>query len=360
VTLLLRAPLVGGLLQRAAATFDVAVVRLAQELSRRAAGPGPTHAERRVRLDQAAAAYATISAERFFAAPPPLTNVSERHVRPLRGGEVADLQWESGWQPLEPAGRDHYLSFAENRTAHARLLRHAEPRPALICLHGYRAGIHRFEELAWRSRHLYRLGLDVAHLTLPFHALRAPAGRSGMFPGTRTGRTVEGFGQALWDLRSLLGWMRARGAPLAGVAGMSLGGYTAALAATVEARLDYAVLYIPLADLAGVAVEHEALRGRTIPASLADAGRRALALVSPLERAPLLPGEKMLVVAAEVDRITAARTHATRLSAHFRAPMVTFPGSHLVQLGRDVGFAAMERLFSRCGALAPRNRLELL
>jgi len=241
----------------------------------------------------------------------------------------------------------------ENRTACARLFRHATPRPALVCIHGYRGGVYRLEALAWQVRWLYRLGLDVALFTLPFHSLRAPPRRRAtpLFPTSHVGRTIEALGQAVWDLRSLLGWLRSRGAPMAGVAGMSLGGHAAALAATVEAALDYAVLFIPLGDLTDVAVEHEALRGAEVPHQLVEAGKRALRLVRPLARAPVVPPERVLVVAAEGDRITDATTHARRLAAHFGAEMETFAGSHLLQLGRRKGFAAMARLLARRGAI---------
>ena len=343
------------ILANAAGRFDVAVVRLAQALARRQAGAGPSHGERLQRLDETARAYQAIPAEQFFAAPPAPRGLTASHVRDLPlGGECVDLQWESGWQPQEPLGRAGYLAFAENRFAQARLLRHARPSPAIICLHGYRAGVHRLEELAWNAMRLYRLGLDVALLTLPFHARRAPRGRlAPMFPSARTGRTVEGFGQAVWDLRALLGWLRARGAPHVGVAGMSLGGYTAALAATVEPRLDFAVLFIPLGDLTDVAVEHEALRGQQIPEALREAGKRALQLIRPLARKPVIPGSRILVVAAKGDRITALETHAVMLARHFSAPLVTFPGGHLIQLGRQVGFAAMDRLLESAGVLQP-------
>ena len=214
------------IVQSAASHFDVAIVRLSQRIARGAAGNGPSHSERLATLLETARTYESVPAEKFFAGPP-LPRVRESHVRRLRGGgEVVDLTWESNWVPHDPAGRDAYLRFAENRIACARLLRHARPAPAMICLHGYRAGVHLFEELAWNARWLHsHLGLDVALLTLPFHALRAPRGRlAPLFPSMRTGRTVEGFGQAIWDARSLLAWLRARGAPRAGVAGMSLGG----------------------------------------------------------------------------------------------------------------------------------------
>jgi dienelactone hydrolase len=166
----------------------------------------------------------------------------------------------------------------------------------------------------------------------------------------RAGRTVEGFGQAVWDARALLRWLRERGAPRLGVAGMSHGGYSAALLSTIDATLDFAVLFIPLGDLTDVAFEHEALRGVKVPEELRAAGKRALHLVRPLARTPLLPGERMLVVAAEGDRITSTQSHAVRLAAHFRAPMVTFRGGHLLQFGRRRGLKAMEHLIrSRMG-----------
>jgi dienelactone hydrolase len=347
--------MVRALLARAAAQVDVAVVRLAQTL---AGGARPAAREARVAsLEATARDYAAIGPERLFAAPPPLAGMREERVRRL-GGEVVDLSWESGYVPRSDEVREKYLSYAENRIARARLLRHGSPRPALICLHGYRAGMHAFEEIAWRARRLHRLGLDVALLTLPFHALRAPRGRrpAPVWPSNNTALTIEGFGQALWDLRALLGWLHARGAPFVGLFGMSLGGYTAALACTVEPRIDCGVLYIPLGDLTSVAVEHEALRGTTVPMYLSDAARSAVEIVRPLSRPPLVARDRMLVVAAEADRITPVSTHAQKLAAHFGAPLVRFPGSHLVQLGRSAGFSAIEGMLARLGAIQRHTR----
>lgn len=340
------------MLRQLSARFDIAVVRLSQRIARRAAGSGASDEERLRSLQRTAATYRRVDPAVFFAEPP-LPRIEERRARLLpAGGEVVDLTWVSGWEPHDAEQRESYLRFEENRIAHARLLRHPHPAPTIVCLHGYRAGVHRFEELAWNARWLYRkLGLDVALLTLPFHARRAPRGRfAPVFPSLRTGRTVEGFGQAVWDARSLMRWLREGGAPKLGVAGMSLGGYTGALLCTVDTRLDFAVLFIPLADLTDVAFEHEALRGAQVPEFLRAAGKEALRLVRPLARAPLVPGDRMLVVAAESDRITLASSHAQALAAHFGAPLVTFPGGHLLQFGRGVALRRMAKLIrSRIG-----------
>jgi dienelactone hydrolase len=332
------------IVQSTAACFDVAVVRFFERIAQPPLRRRVSHDERLAQLEHTARVYGSVRPDEFFPAPP-IPRMSERRVRAVPGGEVVDVAWDSGWVPFDAATRDAYLRFGENRIARARLLRHDRPSPAIVCLHGYRAGVHRFEEMAWRAGHLYsRLGLDVALLTLPFHALRAPRGRlAPVFPSMRAGRTIEGFGQSVWDTRALLSWMRSRGSSRAGVAGMSLGGYTAALLATVEAQLDWAVLFIPLADLTDVVFEHAALRGRPLPERLREPGKQALHLVRPLARAPVIPGDRMLVVAAQADRITQI-AHAERLAAHFGAPLVTFPGGHLLQFGRWRGISAMEKL----------------
>src|SRR6185503_16524603 len=108
---------------------------------------------------------------------------------------------------------------------------------------------------------LEQAGFDVVLFTLPFHGLRARAGRGAVpeFPGEDPRLNVEGFRQAMFDLQNLIGWLLAQGHPRVGVLGMSLGGYTAALLATVEARLDFVVPVIPLSSLGDFAREQGSL-----------------------------------------------------------------------------------------------------
>ena len=345
-------PLLEGAMARAGAGFDVAVVRIAQELAKRATRREQSPEARRAYLDSVAERYGKLDPAEFYAAPPKIARVHERFVRDLDGGSVTDASWESGWEPRDPVARGPYLAWKENATSHVRLLSHARPAPAIICIHGYRAGAFRFEERAWSAEWLYRLGLDVALFTLPFHALRAPASRrrTPLFPTADVARTNEAFGQATWDLRSLATWLRARGSRDVGVAGMSLGGYTAALLATVEPALAFAVPFIPVGDMTDVVVDHEALRGTVVPPALIDAGKRAMAIHRPLARAPQVSGDRVLVVAAEGDRITKP-SHAELLARHFGAELVLFPGAHLLQFGRRAGFAAIARLLSRLGVI---------
>ena len=344
------------LLAHAGSTFDVAVVRIAQELAKRTSRRAQSPDERLAYLDRVAGMYASVDRQEFFAAPPPITRLKETFVRDLPHGGVSDASYPSGWVPHVPELRDKYLRWKENDTAHVRLLRHATPRPAIVLIHGYRAGVFRFEERAWAARWFYDRGLDVALFTLPFHALRAPSARRGtpLFPSADVARTNEGFGQAIWDLRALVAWLRARGAPSVGVAGMSLGGYTTALAATVEPSLAYAVPFIPVSDMTDIVVDHEALRGTVVPDALVEAGKRAMAIVRPLGRPPVLSGERVLVVAGENDRITATH-HAEALARHFAARLVTFPGAHLLQFGRRKGFGEIAKFLAGLGIIERRE-----
>lgn len=350
-------PLLRRTLVEAGASFDVAVVRIAQELAKRAPSRRQDVAERLAYLRRVARDYGEIDPAEFYAKPPGLGDHGHSRVRDLERGEVVDLSWASGWTCARDDQRARFNRWRENNTVHARWLRHRDrAAPTIVCIHGYRAGTFTFEERAFGAEWLYRLGLDVALFTLPFHALRAPAHRRGtpLFPTADVARTNEAFGQAVWDLRRLIQLMRERGAPHVGVMGMSLGGYTTALLATVESSLDFAVPYIPLSDLTDVVVEHEALRGTVVPHELIEAGKQAMALVRPLARSPAIPSERVMVVAAEGDRITRT-SHAKALAEHFGAELVTFPGAHLLQFGRREAFAAIAKFLARRAVISPRR-----
>jgi hypothetical protein len=337
----------------AGGSVDEALVRIALAASRGKARRQREVGQRLAYYDGIAAQYASIDPGGFFAEPPAPAIVSEREVRRLNDGQVVDVAWTSGYVPRLASARDAYLAHQENATAHARVLRHVRPAPAVVCITGYRSRSLALEEQAWRASWLFEHGLDVAIYLLPFHGPRAPRrfARAPLFPSQgNIARTNEGFGQIAWEVRSLMSWFRSRGAPSVGVAGMSMGGYAAALVATVDESLEFAVLFIPLADFTDAVVAHEAMRGLSTDPALVLASRGALAIHQPLLRRPALPGDRMLVVCGEGDRIT-GRSHAERLSNHFDAELAFFPGAHILQFGRKEGFSAMERLLVRRGVV---------
>jgi pimeloyl-ACP methyl ester carboxylesterase len=334
---------------RLASAVDRAV--LAALGSRRGRSDRLPHHERLARLALVRDAYAR-AGEGFFAPPAPIRPLVRR-VRPLPdGGEVVDLSWRSDSTPFLDELRDAYVAHEANRVAHARLFAGARPRPAVILVHGYLGGRYGVEEVAWPIAWMVRRGLDVALPVLPFHAARARAqGGPPPLPAADPRYTNEGFRQAIFDLRALAGWLRARGAPAVGVMGMSLGGYTTALLATVADDLAFAVPVIPLASIADVARDQGRLGSRHEAQAQHRALEEANRVVSPLARPGRVPADRVLVVGAEVDRITPI-AHAERLARHFAAPLHRLPGSHLVQLGRGDAFRAVRAMWRRIGIVS--------
>jgi pimeloyl-ACP methyl ester carboxylesterase len=245
--------------------------------------------------------------------------------------------------------RERYVAHVPNRTAHARLYVKGRGRPAVIVVHGYLGGQWALEERAWPIEWLQRRGLDVAVAVLPFHGLRGrPEGGAPPFPGADPRFTNEGFRQAVADLRVLIAHLRERGAPAVGMMGMSLGGYTTSLMATLEPDLSFAVPLIPLASLADFARDQGRLGAGPKVAEQHAALEAANYVVSPLARPARLPASRMLVVGAEGDRVTPV-AHAERLAKHLGAPLMRAAGGHLVQVWRREAFRAVRGMLEREG-----------
>src|SRR5258706_6315720 len=151
------------------ALLGAARLRFARHTPRAAGG------DRARWLADATEFYGAFRGDEFFAEPP-RAEVSEARVTTLPdGGEVVDVSFPSRFEPRWERMRGEYLAHVENRTAHLRMLRHATPHPAMICLHGYAGGRYFFSEVSFAARWLYKIGLDVALFVLPFHAMRAAA-----------------------------------------------------------------------------------------------------------------------------------------------------------------------------------------
>lgn len=355
-----------GLLNSVAAQVDSAVRHALVRSHRRMPGPlsatevmGPE--ERLERLEAFAEAYADprfLSHPDTFFPPVPAERAERRPVGRINGsGRVEDWTWGSGHACITPTIADNWSGCAANRTAAARVFLHEDrPRPTAVLVHGYLGGAWAFETRVWPVHWLFRIGLDVALVALPFHGVRAEAGHRGapLFPGTDPRYMVEGFRQAVVDTRALFSLLEERGAPALGVMGMSLGGYTASLVSTVDSRVGFCVPFIPLADLPDVARLQGRFNGTAVQVAAQEVGlRRVLTPVSPLARPPRVAPERVRVVAAEGDRITPI-AHARALAEHFHCELHTFVGGHLLQFGRAAPWREVGRMLGGLGLLEPR------
>jgi hypothetical protein len=271
----------------------------------------------------------------YHAPPPPLVRFALDERR-SGVGRYLHLRFESGYAPHrgEP-GRARWLARRANRTAHAWLLQHpGPPRPWLVCVPGYRMGGRLVDFVGFRARFVFeRLGVNVAIPVMPLHGPRREGRRGG--DGFLTGDfvdTVHAQAQAVWDVRRLVGWLRAGGAPAVGVHGVSLGGHTVGLLAALDGELDCAIAGIPAVDFARLV---RRLAPRWLLAAAARHGlgldrvERLLRVVSPLAMPPRVPREARFVYAGTADRL-ATPDHARDLWEHWERPRIAwFEGSHV-------------------------------
>lgn len=322
----------------------------------------------------------------FFPRPKPIHPLFTRRQPLGNVGEVVDMSWPSAFRPLwadseaeallaratgesePPHGQTDiralrmdqsgelahkYLRAKRNQTCHARWFRHYDGgRPCAVILHGYMAGNFAIEERIWEARALFDLGLDVVITVLPFHGPRRSEARGYLppaFPSSDPRFTIEGMRQVVFDHQALFNYLLGHGVAEIGLMGMSLGGYAAALLATLQEALAFLVLFIPLASIEDFAKKHGRLTGDDEQQAQQHAAMRAAQwVVSPFARAPRIASERTLIVEGGSDLVT-GKHHAERLAQHFGAPTVTFPGGHLLHFGRAQAFQAIHGLLRELG-----------
>jgi pimeloyl-ACP methyl ester carboxylesterase len=294
--------------------------------------------------------------EPFFTRPELDEVRRRRHVASTRAREVLDVSFRSQppllFEEVSPRLRAHRA----NRWARARLFLHEDrARPTIVLIHGYLGGTPAFEERFWSATDFFRRGLHVALFVLPFHGRRKEGApwAPPAWPSADFRLTVEGFRQAIYDLRGLRLLLEGEGATAMGAMGMSLGGYVTALLATAEPRLAFAIPHIPLASIPDFMRD-----GGQIPGTADERARlhhlleEMHAIVSPLRRPVLVPPGGRMVIAGAADRITPL-SHSRRIAAHFGVPVTSFDGGHLLQLGRAQAFDDAFRMLERQGLLLP-------
>jgi hypothetical protein len=188
---------------------------------------------------------------------------------------------------------------AENNIVYGRLYRCAErwqERPVIILLDGaFGVGYHSVIPLL--ARRINRAGFNAATLVAPYSLQRRPR------------RPIEencldfarAMAQNVAEIRALTGWLLDEGCPSVGLAGGSLGGWTAGLTACGDTRIACAVLAVP------------GVRTRFSPPVIWPWVRKALQALRPAHEAmdatrlnlilstPVIPKENILLIEAIHD-----------------------------------------------------------
>lgn len=212
-------------------------------------------------------------------------------------------------------------------------------RPALILLHGWLAS--RPQLIVYRSwaRRVARRGIDVWMPRLPHHIERAAPGEvSGeRCLSPRLSTSIDAVRQAVAEARLLARWLRRQGAPTVGIWGMSLGGWVAALAATLDDDWDAAALWAPVASPVEVLFESrlvELLRAAVVDSGLSaeDFAAPEMAWMTPAERDVRVQRERVLLVAGAYDQVISPRSVA-RIARRWNVDVRWVPHGHMSLMG---------------------------
>lgn len=286
-------------------------------------------------------------AELVFAAPPQGIRIEERPLTPTESGGApirrSTLRFASPFVPLNPAAAPAFARMRRSAVSHAEHWCHGDrPRSTLIVVHGFGA------DMPWLNAHalslaaLYHAGHDILFFTFPHHGPRAesflPFNGYGVF-----GNGLLHFNEvtllAIHDLRVFIDHLRARGAERIGVAGISLGGYTAALLASVDARLDYCIPVVPAVSPIDAFMDWQPT-GMLLSSLMRSQGvgltemRGLVAVHNPLSYSSPMAGERVLIIGGAGDRVTEPH-HVQLLHRHWPgSTMHWFAGNHLLHFGR--------------------------
>ena len=298
----------------------------------------------------------------FFPAAPQGVRFQEKRVwgpsfRP-KDGRVVDLEYDSPYQPFNKRIARSYLKHRANLKGRVRYWRHDGPaRPTLVLIHGFVIDAYLLNQWLFQIRWFYeRLGLDVAVFTLPFHGTRQ--GRASLFSGHLFfsggfSWINETFRQAVMDFRSLMRYLQEeRKSPAVGLSGISLGGYSTSLLASLEPDLAFAIPNVPVVSIADLALEWKPV-GTLCKMGLAATGksiadiRHMMAIHCALSYEPLLPSNRLMIVGGVGDRLAPPK-HARLLWDHWGRPNIHwFPGNHIIHLDQNQYLRHIARFLDR-------------
>jgi pimeloyl-ACP methyl ester carboxylesterase len=291
-----------------------------------------------------------------FPAPTAPPDVSTRPANALASwvahGSVHNIEFASSFRAVNPALREQRGGYSRNNVVHAQHWVHGDgPRPTLCLIHGFMGSAYLFNGLFFSLPWFFKSGYDVLLYTLPFHGARAEANSPysgyGYFADGMAG-FAEAMAQAVYDFRSVIDYLEHTGVDRIALTGMSLGGYTSALIAAVEPRIQAVIPNVPV-------VTPEAAFDDWFPANmLVRLGNRltgvdktksgaATMFHSPLNYPPLVPKDRRLIIAGLGDKL-APPQQAEALWRHWdRCAFHWFPGNHILHVSQPDYLRRMTR-----------------
>lgn len=318
----------------------------------RGTAPGAEAEHLRFYADLAAARDPKVS----FPAPTTVPRVSSRPANPvaewMAKGSVHNIRFDSSFEAVNPALREKWSGYRRNNVVHAQHWRHRDgPHPTLCLIHGFMGSAYLFNGLFFSLPWFYRSGYDVVLYTLPFHGRRAekysPFSGYGYFSNGFAG-FAESMAQAVHDFRSLIDYLEYTGVDRVALTGMSLGGYTSALIAAVDDRIQAVIPNVPVVSPESTVDDWFPANKlvaitQTITGTDRELSAAAAMYHSPLNYPPLVPKNRRLIITGLGDRL-APPEQAEVLWEHWdRCAFHWFPGNHILHVSQPDYLRRMTR-----------------
>ena len=293
---------------------------------------------------------------RSFPAPTTSPRVASRTASPLAEwiarARVQNIRFDSSFEAVNPALREQCRGFERNNVVHAQHWRHDDgPHPTLCVIHGFMGSPYLFNGLFFSLPWFFRSGYDVLLYTMPFHGSRAEKGSPfsgyGFFANGFSG-FAEAMAQAVHDFRSIIDYLEYTGVDRIALTGMSLGGYTSALIAAVDDRIQAVIPNVPVVapdqtvDEWFPANKVVGLRNLLSGTDRALSGAAAQ-FSSPLNYAPLVPKDRRLIITGLGDRLAPPEQDEMLWDHWDRCAFHWFPGNHVLHVSQPDYLRRMTR-----------------
>ena len=157
--------------------------------------------------------------------------------------------------------------------------------------------------------------------------------------------------QAVHDFRSVIDYLEYTGVDRIALTGMSLGGYTSALIASVDDRIQAVIPNVPVVAPDQTVDDwfpaNKVVQLRNLVSSTdRDLTTGATKYSSPLNYAPLVPKDRRLIITGLGDRL-APPEQAEMLWEHWdRCAFHWFPGNHILHVSQPDYLRRMTRFMS--------------
>lgn len=255
--------------------------------------------------------------------------------------------------------------FAENNVVHCEFFQplgeDGEPlrnTPGVVVLHilGGDFDLARLFCMAIAHR-----GGSALFLKMPYYGPRRPPNSSRRMVAPNPEQTVEGFTQAILDIRRATAWLGQQStvdSNRLGVFGISLGAITGAMAMSVEPRLHNGCLLLAGGDLAKLfweSKETRKLRDLWIASGKSRAEFEAIVdEIEPLKLAPRARGRRILMLNAKEDEVVPKAATDALWNAFGKPPIHWYDGGHY-SVGRHI-LSAVQKVGDFYAAAEPSKK----